>query len=75
MWSYGCFHVDVVFWLFSHCCGLTVVFTLMWPYSCFHTVLQFPAVKKPKTLEKHYQGTLTSLLIDFMSVSNALTLK
>ncbi|XP_076446086.1 uncharacterized protein LOC143283715 isoform X2 [Babylonia areolata] len=29
--------------------------------------LKFPAVKKPKTLEKHYQGVLTSLLIDFMS--------
>ncbi|XP_076468504.1 uncharacterized protein LOC143299205 isoform X2 [Babylonia areolata] len=29
--------------------------------------LKFPAVKKPKTLEKHYQGTLTSILIDFMS--------
>lgn len=30
---------------------------------------QFPNVKKPKTLEKHYQGTLTSVLVDFMSVS------
>lgn len=31
--------------------------------------LKFPAVKKPKTLEKHYQGTLTSILIDFMSLT------
>ncbi|KAK7496513.1 hypothetical protein BaRGS_00012165 [Batillaria attramentaria] len=31
--------------------------------------LKFPAVKKPKTLEKHYQGTLTSILIDFMSTT------
>ncbi|XP_025084800.1 cyclin-dependent kinase-like 5 isoform X2 [Pomacea canaliculata] len=29
--------------------------------------LKFPNVKKPKTLEKHYQGTLTSVLVDFMS--------
>ncbi|KAK7097034.1 cyclin-dependent kinase-like 5 isoform X2 [Littorina saxatilis] len=31
--------------------------------------LKFPAVKKPKTLEKHYHGTLTSLLMDFMSTT------
>lgn len=35
----------------------------------FALYVQFPAVKKPKTLEKHYHGTLTSLLMDFMSVS------
>ncbi|KAH9496045.1 Cyclin-dependent kinase-like 5 [Bulinus truncatus] len=28
--------------------------------------LKFPAVKRPKTLEKHYQGVLTSVAIDFM---------
>ncbi|XP_055894495.1 cyclin-dependent kinase-like 5 isoform X2 [Biomphalaria glabrata] len=28
--------------------------------------LKFPAVRKPKTLEKHYQGVLTSVALDFM---------
>ncbi|CAL1543443.1 unnamed protein product [Lymnaea stagnalis] len=28
--------------------------------------LKFPAVKRPKTLEKHYQGVLTSVALDFM---------
>lgn len=31
--------------------------------------LKFPAVKKPKMLEKHYQGTLTSIILDFMSMT------
>ncbi|XP_059151470.1 cyclin-dependent kinase-like 5 isoform X2 [Physella acuta] len=28
--------------------------------------LKFPAVKRPKTLEKHYHGILTSVALDFM---------
>ena len=31
-------------------------------------LFQFPAVRRPKTLEKHYTGILTSLAMEFMKV-------
>ena len=52
-------------WVFA---GRTCHFVGFVVQQLIYFIFQFPSVSKPKTLEKQYQGILSSVLVDFMQV-------